>query len=111
MKSAWQQGADAARNGGHILDCPHGADSWDSVTWTNGYATARHNMAVEAAKRGDKPAEPFYKRLLPGLCPECKAPVFDTTSGVVCGSGHGGIEPVVTPVDDDLFGDDNSDLF
>lgn len=106
--SAWQEGADAARKGASITDCPYPAIEWDSVTWTNGWTTARHNMAKEGAKA---PAEPFYKRLLPGFCPECKAPVFDTKSGVVCGSGHGGIEPVVDGLDDDLFGDDNSDLF
>ena len=71
--SNWQEGATAARAGHPITACPYPASEWASVTWTNGWTTATHNMAVEAAKSSTPAA--------------------------------------AAPVDDDLFGDDNSDLF
>lgn len=43
--SAWQQGADAARAGKPASACPHTPDLYHFVTWHNGWAMARHEMA------------------------------------------------------------------
>lgn len=43
--SAWQQGANAAREGLEPEDCPYERTSYDFVTWMNGWATAAYNVA------------------------------------------------------------------
>ena len=92
--SVWNEGAAAARVGSTnpVGDCPYPTSSWDSVVWMNGWSTARHNMAVEAAKC-EKKLDPHIK---------VRHLTAEPCSGDVI---------TVTPVDDDLFGDDNADLF
>lgn len=45
QESCWQQGATAARSGHPAIACPFQAKTYDFVTWHNGWAMARHEMA------------------------------------------------------------------
>lgn len=45
--SRWQEGANAARAGKQSTDCPYLRETYHFVTWTNGWATAAHEMAKE----------------------------------------------------------------
>lgn len=44
-ESCWQEGATAGRAGKQSKDCPFRAQNYDFVTWHNGWAMARHEMA------------------------------------------------------------------
>jgi ribosome modulation factor len=45
--SAWQQGANAAREGLPATACPYSPLTYDFVTWMNGWAMAAHLKAKE----------------------------------------------------------------
>jgi ribosome modulation factor len=47
IKSAWQEGADAARAGVPATRCPYEPLTYHFVTWHNGWAMAKHLMAKE----------------------------------------------------------------
>ena len=45
QESRWQEGATDARRHCPAESCPYHPRSYDFVTWHNGWATARHEMA------------------------------------------------------------------
>lgn len=45
--SVWLQGANAARSGVPVTDCPFHPLNYDFVVWHNGWAAATHNIAQE----------------------------------------------------------------
>lgn len=48
--SRWTQGAEAARDGQPVTACPYTPDTYHFVTWHNGWAATRHNMAREVQR-------------------------------------------------------------
>lgn len=42
--SCWDEGAQAARNRKPVTSCPYGPESYDFVTWHNGWSFAKYRM-------------------------------------------------------------------